>query len=296
MKPVVYIDVLFMVNFFINFLLLYITAYLAKRRPGKLRFALGAGLGAVYACFMFFPQLKALYVVPAKLSMSLLIVLAAFKTDHVRPYVRTVITFYLASFILGGVTLALLYFTGAGVKTGTILSNGIFYFNLPWKVLFLSTGAAYGIIKLALKVYRFNRAAEYKAVTVQFGEKRASLSALVDTGNLLEDPLSHNPVVVAEFDGLKNLLPGEILDVYQNNRQDDLETITAAVADAGLSSRFRLIPFTSLGAQNGLLLGFRPDFITVENKSRTDVTVGIYNQPLSKNHSYNALLNPEIIL
>jgi len=64
-------------------------------------------------------------------------------------------------------------------------------------------------------------------------------------------------------------------------------------------SRFRLIPFTSLGKENGMLIGFRPDYIEVgenaEKKGITDVIIGIYNRALSKNNNYSALLSPELI-
>ena len=61
----------------------------------------------------------------------------------------------------------------------------------------------------------------------------------------------------------------------------------------------RLIPFSSLGRENGMLVGFKPDsaYITENEAEREigNIIVGIYNGRLAGDKSYSALLNPEII-
>ncbi|MDK2789208.1 MAG: hypothetical protein PWP07_2453, partial [Epulopiscium sp.] len=57
--------------------------------------------------------------------------------------------------------------------------------------------------------------------------------------------------------------------------------------------------FSSLGMPNGMLVGFRPDQVEVIEHDNTstvlkDVVIGIYNQRLSKDNRYQALLHPDI--
>ena len=53
-------------------------------------------------------------------------------------------------------------------------------------------------------------------------------------------------------------------------------------------SKFRLIPFNSLGKENGLLLGIKADFVRIgdnddiEDKKINNVIIGLYDKKLSK--------------
>jgi stage II sporulation protein GA (sporulation sigma-E factor processing peptidase) len=107
------------------------------------------------------------------------------------------------------------------------------------------------------------------------------------------------PVVVVEFSAIKELLPEMIRDIFEKDSEDDLNRITTVISCSAWFPRFRLIPFTSLGKENGMLIGFRPDYIEIgnekEKKGVNDVIVGIYNKALSRNEKYRALLNPELM-
>jgi stage II sporulation protein GA (sporulation sigma-E factor processing peptidase) len=95
------------------------------------------------------------------------------------------------------------------------------------------------------------------------------------------------------------LLPDDIRGIFEQNYENDLNSVTATISSSNWFSRFRLIPFTSLGKENGMLLGFRPDYIEIGaadgKKDIRDVIIGIYNRTLSANDQYRALMNPELI-
>ena len=61
----------------------------------------------------------------------------------------------------------------------------------------------------------------------------------------------------------------------------------------------RLIPFSSLGKQNGMLLGIKGEDLTVnlkdEIKKIDKVIIGIYNKSLTKRGEYRSLLGLEIL-
>ena len=64
------------------------------------------------------------------------------------------------------------------------------------------------------------------------------------------------------------------------------------------SYKFKLIPFSSLGNDNGLLIGFKPDYIKIYSEdecTRDDVLIGIYDGKLSKNNLYTSLIGLDIL-
>jgi len=57
-----------------------------------------------------------------------------------------------------------------------------------------------------------------------------------------------------------------------------------------------MIPFNSIGKTSGMLIGFRPDQVMVGAKnSRQDVVIGIYNDKLTPDGRYQALLSPDLL-
>jgi len=291
----VYADILFLINFAINFPVVYLTAKMARLRPSFWRLVLGAVAGAVYAVLMFFPKLSFGYSALAKFLFSLLVVALTFNIHGVRLYIKTVGIFYLVTFCLGGGVMALFYFTGAGAKLGAVVKNGILYMNLPWKTLFLSVMICYFIIRVVWSILqnRLSRETMYRKVGVFWDRREVWLDALLDTGNALCEPFSGAPVIIAEYERLLPVLPPELADVFREG-----EVQIDEIVDEKIRGRIRVIPFSSLGKEHGMLIGFRPDKTKlIENEQIRDageVIIGIYTRPLAHDRSYSALLPPEL--
>lgn len=119
---------------------------------------------------------------------------------------------------------------------------------------------------------------------------------MIDTGNMLKEPITGNPVIVVEKEVLKSIISEEILENAQKIIGGDNEI---ELEDKKIISKFRVIPFSSIGKQNGLLLGFKPDEINIINneseKRFKNVVVAIYNKSFSKNKTYRALIGLDII-
>lgn len=64
-------------------------------------------------------------------------------------------------------------------------------------------------------------------------------------------------------------------------------------------SRFRMIPFSSLGKQNGLLLGIKADSVNIlideQKETITNVIIGIYDKSFTKNGVYSAIFGLDIL-
>ena len=119
------------------------------------------------------------------------------------------------------------------------------------------------------------------------------IKTMIDTGNLLKEPISKKDVVIVEKDSLKSIISKDILDNIQSILHGQwLESENLH------SYKLNLIPFSSLGNDNGLLIGFKPDYIKIYSEEecvRNDVLIGIYDGKLSKNNLYTSLIGLDIL-
>lgn len=110
-------------------------------------------------------------------------------------------------------------------------------------------------------------------------------------GNLLKDATSNLPVIIVEKKLLENLIDSWVLENISN-------ILSGKFLEADNSKihkyKFKIIPFASLGNQNGLLLGFKPDSIKVysdEEIIEKKAIIGIYEDSLSGySNEYNAII------
>lgn len=296
----VYVDILFFENLVINFLILWITKKVIKSPTSSLRLFLGAFIGAAYVILLLIlPGVKAYYTGTAKFLLSLLIIAVSFNQRKANEFIKTLCVFYISTFVFAGAAFAFLYFNGAG----GFVRNGIVYFfgDSKWTAIFLSVatvGILMGVIR-ELWISRHIKDVYLIPINISIENKTVAFNALVDTGNSLCDPLSKLPVVVVEFKAICTILPEDIRGIFEEKQENDLSKVTSVVSKSTWFSRFRLIPFSSLGKENGILIGFKPDFILIGSdetqRNVCEVVIGIYNRSLSRNDKYKALLSPELM-
>ena len=298
----IYLDVLILENIVINYKILAGTARFSRIKTSSLRLFLGALAGAVYIVFVFLPDMKIYTSVLAKIILSFIIIAIAFKIGKIATFFKTLALFYITTFLFAGAGFALLYFNSQAVvmKNGVLMINpSINFLGTGWIQILLALALAGIITRILWEVIHNIKDKVLVQLYIAFDSKIIGLYALVDTGNALHDPLTNMPVVIVEFAAIKDILPVEIRAVFEESGDNDLGNITNAISNSSWFTRFRLIPFSSLGKENGMLVGFKPDFIEINNdnekKDIRDVVIGIYTRSLSKNEKYRALLSPELI-
>ena len=299
----IYLDIVILENIVINYLLLLVTAKFSKSRTNNFRLLMGSLCGTLYLVFMILmPDMKIYTTILSKALLSFAIVAVTFHLSKISTFLKTLAVFYASTFLFAGASFALLFFNNGGgiVRNGVVVSTFSFL-NTKWTELLLALAVTFIILRVVWDVVsnRFLKDKVMVKVSIIFDRKAIEVSALVDTGNSLHDPLTNMPVVVVEFTAIKELLPEDIRNIFEKDSENDLTAVTATISCSSWFSRFRLIPFTSLGKENGMLIGFRPDYIEIgsenEKKGVSDVIIGIYNRALSRNEKYRALLNPELI-
>lgn len=293
---VIYIDVLFTVNLIVNYLLISISCFFSGLKPNKFRILLGGLIGACYAVLVFFPDFSLIHTTINKFLVSMLIVAASSPFYSIRSYIKAVLIFYAVSFAFGGCVLGVFYFSNVGAELGAVYSNGILYFNLPWTILAVSGFIFYISAKFVSLISKkgLQRGHLKKKLILYFRDKTAEVTALLDTGNSLVDPVTLSPVIVVEYKLLKSLFNEDLLRDLDRIGTEKIEWIIGALSQKGLPAR--LIPFSSLGKENGMLLGFVPDKAEIYDdfgvRILGDCVVAIYEKQLAKDKSFGALLNP----
>jgi len=299
----IYLDIVILENIVINYLILLVTSKFIKYRSSNLRLLLGAAFGAAYLVAMILlPDMKVYTTVFSKFLLSIAMVAAAFNFKKLKAFLKALVVFYATTFLFAGAGFTLMFLNREwGVVKNGVLMTPLSLLNTKWSELLLAFAVAFIILRVVWDVIqsKFVREKPMVQLIISFDSKATMLNALIDTGNSLHDPLTNMPVVVVEFSAIKELLPSDIRNIFENDSDNDLNAVASTISSSEWFSRFRLIPFTSLGRENGMLIGFRPDYIEIgtenEKKDVKDVIIGIYNRALSRNEQYKALVNPELI-
>ena len=292
--PVIYIDVLFLVNFVLNLLMLKTTAVLAARQSRWWRLVFGAGIGALYAVGIFFPALHVLFIFSAKVAVSVVIVCISFRMLHIQEFLKTLGIFYLVCFLFGGAVSGLLYFTGGEI--GGVYSNGAVYFDLPLGKLFLYALLIFTGLLPASSIIKNHmlRQGLHMSVLIECMGRKERINALFDTGNQLTDPVSGLPVCVVEAGCIKKLFPE---DIYQLLAFGDVDAIAYSLPTQW-AARFRLIPFSAVGTNHGILAGIRPDKVRIYaaagNVKECRCIIAMYPGKLSG--GIQCIVNPNLLL
>ena len=175
-------------------------------------------------------------------------------------------------------------------RSGLTLGNGVFYSALDLKIVLLSAAVCYGVLTLVFQRLARHSASDMELVDIKLilGDRSIGLTALVDTGNTLTDPVSGRPVMVAEGERAGPLFPRE-----HRPGPNDLADPAAGLARLGTGEwrgRFRLLPYRSVGVDRGLLLAVRLDALELDGQGRGPALVALSPTPVSDGGGYQALI------
>ncbi len=265
--PIIYLDVLIVLNWLIDGLLLSLTARLCGVSARRLRLAAASLFGGAASC-------QLLLTVPVVVSVALHILTAAvmiviaFPFRSIRSFLRQSMVLLCMSALLSGVVTALWYLTGSDAF---ITHNGVIYCELsPWMLTVFAL-VGYGVVRLYDRLTRHRQPASLEyVVTVDDGNGECECRALYDTGLHLREPFSDRPVIVVRRDAVKLTVP---------------------------ETRLRMIPYHTVGG-TGLLPAFVPRRVTVRARGTPpqDIT-GVY-VALSDTENYGdyaALIGADVL-
>ncbi len=288
----IYIDIVLMENLMMNSIILLATGIILKEKIKKVRLFLASLLGAIYSVVSYMAILKIYTSIGLKIILSIVMIYIAFNPQNIKKMWKSLLIFYLTSFVFGGAAFALIYI----VKPQEILmKNGLFLGTYPLKTMLLGAIIAFIILVTAFTVVktRITKKDMFCEVSFTLEGTNIETTAMIDTGNLLKEPITNTPVIVVEHTLLYKCMPKEILNHLDELLGGDFSNIPEEIKEKYIS-RLKFIPFSSLGKQNGMLIGIKAESIKINNKEpKENIIIGIYNKSLTKRGEYRALIGIE---
>ncbi|MBR4880724.1 MAG: sigma-E processing peptidase SpoIIGA [Clostridia bacterium] len=240
MESVLYADILFFINFSMDFITLYLTSRLTSGPPAGIRFVLAAALGGIYGTFAVAVGIDGIPGVLFTGGVSVIMVLISFGYGRGSLLLRRSAVFWGGAALLGGIMTALCSFGDSFGAPGST-SGGT-------TVLFLGST----LCLLAVKAISHFKKHKILRISVTVEGRVAVFDALCDSGNLVSDPMTGIPVIIADRSVLRGIVP-------------ELCTSPLSVPPH-LSTKIRMIPVKGIGG-GGLMTGFIPDSVSVTDSS-----------------------------
>ena len=239
----IYLDLLFLLNFFFDLLLLISVKLLLKRNIKFIRLLLGALLGSVSIFFLFL-KINSIELFSFKILISLGMLLISFGYKNIRYFFKNFVSLYIVSFILGG----FLYYLNV---TFSYKQQGLIFFSKGLSVNFIflvliSPVIIYIYIK-ENKILKNEYSNYYLVRIILKNNKQLNITGYLDTGNNLIDPISKKPVII---------INNKILDCNNYIRSPIF------------------VPIKTVNG-SGLIECFKPKELYINNKIIKNVLVGI---------------------
>lgn len=254
----VYVDLYFFVNASMDLLCLNLTALLLHCKPKRWRLFLGAAAGGLFSVGVLLLGLGGVWEIFLDLLAALAVCAVTFarRKGGLLRGLRTVGAFFLISVLLGGIMTALFWLLNRldlPIDAVTEDHISVWLFAVLALVSGLLTGKGGRLL---------GRAGKAESVTLEavlFG-KPVTFRALVDTGNLLTEPLSGRPVILCDPEKLKDVLPHALFlppgDPIRLRFEEDHR----------IARRVRLVPSASAAGEK-LLTAVVPDSLILSDGS-----------------------------
>lgn len=276
-----------------NYIILFSTAIISKSKVNYVKIGIASFVAGLYSILNYLWNLGSVESFLVKFLISIMVILIGFDSRKIKIIVKQLILFYLVSFTFGGISFMLLFLIN---PSNIVFENGLLVGSYPVKVTLI--GGILGVIVIFAVSYIIKDRLKTKSMLcdleIFYKGKYQKLKTMIDTGNLLKEPISQTDVIIVEKNSLRGMISDDILDnldnIIQGKWLDSKEDI--------YSYKFKVIPFSSLGNENGLLIGFKPDYIKIldeEECIRDDVMIGIYNGRLCKSNLYTSLIGLDIL-
>lgn len=275
---IIYLDIIFVENLFMNYIILYGTGFLQKINMKNFKLIISSAIGAIYAIIEYLRIIPIYSNFLMKALLSIIMIYISYNPQSVSKMCKELLMFYLVSFATGGCALALMYLIS---PKSVILRNGVFVGIYPFKIILTAGAVGFIIIQYAFKINKKTLKKKELICNLEIfiNKKSIKMKAFIDSGNILKEPISGMPVIVAE-----KAIIEKYLEIKMNGGDE--------------TQKIRLIPYNSIGNQNGVMLGIKADKVIIEQKNdkeiiNKNVVIGLYDKKINKD--YSALIGIELL-
>lgn len=287
----VYVDVVLLENISMNYIILLATSLIGNKKINFLKVFMASFIGGMYSILNYIIDISLMANIMFKIFISVIMVQITFQNRKFKSFFKQLMLFYLVSLTFGGAAFMLLFFIN---PSGIIFENGHLVGTYPIKIAILGGIVGFTIISIVSNILRKVLTEQICELEIFFKGKNVKIKTFIDSGNLLKEPITQVDVIVVEKDSLKQIVDDELLEISEN-------ILKGNIISNGIDmtkNKIKIIPFSSLGNDNGMLVGFKPDYIKIYNdeiKIIKNVIIGIYNGKLTKTNLYTSLIGLNIL-
>jgi len=272
----VYIDILFLTNFCIDYLIVSISSLILNKKVAWWKMLTASAVGGISSitAYTAIPPILITAVIIAYPAITVLLIYGKQTRKSIKSYIKSVLTIYAVSISFGGGFFALYYFTK--LSEYITVYYGITYINLPTGIFIAFAVFTYILLHIVFIFRRKNLSKTIYNIKARFDKKTIDFNALLDTGNLLKEPESKLPVILA--------------DSKSKSFSKHLEKNENAVF---LGKNPIYVQVRGFNGQTQLIPCYRPDKITVDiNKSKiiVEALIGLNDNRISKDGAYEAII------
>ncbi|MDE5716862.1 MAG: sigma-E processing peptidase SpoIIGA [Lachnospiraceae bacterium] len=263
-----YIDSVFILQMTTDLYLLSLAGQMMRRTATRRKIWLGAAVGAGMSCLILMLPVFTVgsRLLLGSLPVSMIMMCLTYQIHGMRRLFRASLSMAAAGFFLGGGMIWILNRLRTVMKGG----GGLF--------LTLTAGALSYLVMRAV-LWRLMKKREDSLRTVRIyvpslGQE-IRISALVDTGNHLSDPISGAPVSIVS------------------------RKIARCMASCLSQEKFHAVPYRSVGKQSGILSAYELPELLIEEAGvtlkREHVIVAVCDTGISEDSEYQMILHPGLL-
>ena len=265
LQGTVYLDSVFILNLVMNLYLLMILLKVLGKTATYSRVLVGSIVGATGYCIVLcIPGISyTLKVLLGMIPIGMLMIKITCKIKEKNELFRATGYLFIASFLMGGFIIFL---------NGTI---PFFAENKDSLPLIAGLGfICFAILQKGITSYQKKLHHHFCTVYLKGNTGKIEITALIDTGNGLIEPVSGNPVAILE------------------------EGVWEKLTGCMKPEKFKVIPYYSLGKSGGMLEGYEIDSMIVKGKNGEKqfdkVVIAIFKGKVSGKGGYQMILPPEL--
>ncbi|WP_347550429.1 sigma-E processing peptidase SpoIIGA [Pseudalkalibacillus hwajinpoensis] len=295
----VYLDVIWLLNVCFDYMILALTGLLLKRHVKKRRLAAGALIASFYVLFLFIPGMAFMANPFIKLIYSFVIVSVTFGFTRFRSFIQSWLLFYFVTFMIGGGMMGAHYFMQQEVTiyNGAVATKGAGFGDpISWIFILIGFPTIWLFSKRRVEMLETTRIHydQLADIVIHIDEISISASALIDSGNQLQDPLSGSPVMILDM----TIHASHFSTAFLEKARNITEFQSEGEGDRW-EHRLRIVPYRAVGQDNQFLCAVKPDEVIITMKDHAitvkKVLVGLSFQSISGEKEYSCILHPKML-
>ncbi len=261
-----YIDVYFLINFTVDLLSLHMASKFSKIPTSGKRLIIASVIGGAYAvAIVFLPRNIVFFSALSVLSLFIITYVCSMGCKAFRK-IKFMCAFLMFQILIGGFVYFFFGVLERNLAGSFVEENGT---NRNLLILALVVLLSMGVLKLLISLFANTFSERNVKLKIVLFEKEYEIDGLVDSGNLLRDPMDGCPVGLIKASFAKRIFPNGIPDAHN----------TDSISDE-IRKKLRIIPINSSGGGK-ILCAIKPDSVMVIKANRTEkinITIAFDNE------------------